>query len=128
MLSWRGQGKLNIFSIPFPRGVTSAVSEAKLHILAHSSLMQFIFHASSPNTVSSKSPCQRNPFYHYFAVAAINTGYRLFGSTNISPVCNTYLCFIESDCCKRIGKVLSRKLLFSLICVEILVVLSARRI
>lgn len=30
--------------------------------------------------------------------------------------CSTYWCFVEADCCKRIGEVLSRKLTASLIC------------
>jgi hypothetical protein len=117
MLSWRGQGKLNIFSLSFPRGVTSAVIEARLHILAHSPLMQFVFHASSPKTVIGLCPPDSGTqFSITLQLLPLIQSTACSGITNISPACNTYLCFIESDCCKRIGKVWSRKLLFSLIC------------
>ena len=113
-MAWTGKTKHFFFTFS---SRSYAVSVGRLHILAHSSLTQFIFHASSSKTAIGLSPPDSGTqFIFTLQLLPLMQSTACYAITNISPACNTYLRFIESDCCRRIGKVLCRKLLFSLIC------------
>jgi len=70
------------------------VSEGWLHILAHSSLMQFIFHAASPKTVIGRYPPDSGTqFIFTLQLLPLIQSTSCSAITDISPACNTYLCY-----------------------------------
>jgi hypothetical protein len=121
LLSGRGQEKLCLFSLPFPRGITSAVSEARHHIrvlseLAHCSVRQLIFHTSSLKTGTGLCAphtgiqCCESEIIIYFLITFSNTESTACSAiTNTSPDCSTdrhvlysrglLLAYRQSSCC-----------------------------